>query len=90
MVRKLDILAQAESIRSSGMFILPALTAGAVAMERYNLWKKHRAPLSTRAIPVVETAPASPLVTNEGNPHVLAGTPCVHERYVSALPTPPR
>lgn len=68
VVRKLDILAQAESIRSSGMFILPAMTAGAVAMERYNLWKKHQGTLSTRAIPVVENAPASPLVTNEVTP----------------------
>ena len=69
VVRKLDILAQAESIRSSGMFILPAMTAGAVAMERYNLWKKHQGTLSTRAIPVVENAPASPLVTNEVTPN---------------------
>ena len=68
VIRKLDILAQAESIRSSGMFILPAMTAGAVAMERYNLWKKHQGTLSTRAIPVVENAPASPLVTNEVTP----------------------
>ena len=68
VVRKLDILAQAESIRSSGMFILPAMTAGAVAMERYNLWKKHQGTLSTHAIPVVENAPASPLVTNEVTP----------------------
>ena len=68
VVRKLDILAQAESIRSSVMFILPAMTAGAVAMERYNLWKKHQGTLSTRAIPVVENAPASPLVTNEVTP----------------------
>ena len=68
VVRKLDILAQAESIRSSGMFILPAMTAGAVALERYNLWKKHQGTLSTRAIPVVENAPASPLVTNEVTP----------------------
>ena len=41
VVRKLDILAQAESIRSSGAFILPAMTAGAVALERYNLWKQY-------------------------------------------------
>ena len=68
VVRKLDILAQAESIRSSGMFILPAMTAGAVALERYNLWKKHQGTLSTSAIPMVENAPASPLVTNEVTP----------------------
>ena len=68
VVRKLDILAQAESIRSSGVFILPAMTAGAVAMERYNLWKKYQGTLSTRAIPVVENAPASPLVTSEVTP----------------------
>ena len=74
VVRKLDILAQAESIRSSGVFILPAMTAGAVAMERYNLWKKYQGTLSTRAIPVVENAPASPLVTSEVTPQVLAGT----------------
>lgn len=61
VIRKLDILAQAESIRSSGMFILPAMTAGAVALERYNLWKKHQDAPSTQNIPVVKNAPASPL-----------------------------
>ncbi len=39
---KLDILARAASL--TGMFILPAMTAGAVAAERYNLWKAYRAP----------------------------------------------
>lgn len=61
VVRKLDILAQAESIRSSGMFILPAMTAGAVALERYNLWKQYQDAPSTQNIPVVKNAPASPL-----------------------------
>lgn len=61
VVRKLDILAQAESIRSSGAFILPAMTAGAVALERYNLWKQYQDAPSTQIIPVVKNAPSSPL-----------------------------
>lgn len=65
VVRKLDILAQAESIRSSGAFILPAMTAGAVALERYNLWKQHQNAPSTRMIPVVKNAPSSPLPSTE-------------------------
>ena len=69
VVRKLDILAQAESIRSSGMFILPAMTAGAVAMRNATTsGRSDQGALSTRAIPVVENAPASPLVTNEVTP----------------------
>ena len=61
VVRKLDILAQAESFRSSGAFILPAMTAGAVALERYNLWKQYQDAPSTQIIPVVKNAPSSPL-----------------------------
>ena len=43
------------------MFMLPAMTAGAVALERYNLWKQYQDAPSTQNIPVVKNAPASPL-----------------------------
>lgn len=49
----------------------------------YTTWKKHQGTLSTRAIPVVENAPASPLVTNRVPPS-HSPVPLVHERCVSA------
>ena len=37
------------------------MTAGAVALERYNLWKQYQDAPSTQIIPVVKNAPSSPL-----------------------------
>lgn len=59
VIRKLDILSQAENIRSNNNFVLPALPAGAVAVERYRLLREH---LGTASIPVVSDAPSMPLV----------------------------
>jgi len=61
VIRKLDILSQADTIRSNNNFVLPAMPAGAVALERYRLLREH---LGTSSIPLVENAPSSPLVTS--------------------------
>ena len=64
VVRKLDILSQADSIRetTNQSFVLPGLAAGAVALERYNLVRKHLN-LGTSSIPVVPNAPSSPFMS---------------------------
>ena len=84
VVRKLDILAQAESIRSSGMFILP---------------RHDRRRGRPRTLQPLEEAPGHPEHQRNprggkrarlapghqrGNPHVLAGTCTACMGYVSA------
>ena len=61
VIRKLDILVQAENVRTNNNFILPSLPAGSVALERYNMLRSH---LGTSTIPIVKDAPSSPYVSN--------------------------
>ena len=61
VIRKLDILVQAENVRTNNNFILPSLPAGSLALERYNMLRSH---LGTSTIPIVKDAPSSPYVSN--------------------------
>lgn len=61
VIRKLDIMSQADMIRSNNNFVLPALPAGTVALERYRMLREH---LGTASIPIIENAPSSPLVVH--------------------------
>ena len=61
VIRKLDILVQAENVRTNNNFILPSLPAGSVALERYNMLRSH---LGTSTISIVKDAPSSPYVSN--------------------------